>query len=644
MDSDEELPDLADVFKTFGVAELFYARMKSSLPSDDVPQRLSLNIEDMSCERENFSGLALKKTEREVREPKLKRCVILSKQSKSRLLQPLETSCQIPPRASRLTRSGSSEAAEATRVMPPRNSKPLEAAKVVADGEESDHPHKSDNMSEFVISDSSYSEHEHESLPRPKPTRILTSGKRLQTRSTCDEELPPETSLESLERPVVESTLDMKAIYPGERNHENASGLRGLSISQRGRGSPRELNDGNANSDLEEPFPELVFPPFEKYPPRVCKELRSTTPPSNTSKPHSKLPSRKKLGEIPPSPHRQIVDAFWNQDTINEWNDEFSPRKMPKKPSRLVVSDDTDFSSEHQCTSPKKSPAKHSKPASEIKKIFAENKHTVAAAFLSELDEAITSGQISKMASSTGGVSIVWSRTLNTTAGRANWKRETARSKPSEGNNKDSIVAYHHYASIELAEKIIDDENRLLNVIAHEFCHLANFMVSGIKDRPHGKHFKAWAAKCTAAFGRRGIEVTTKHSYAIDYKYVWTCSSCSMQIGRHSKSIDPIRHQCGVCKCKLLQTKPTPRGGFVSQYQMFVRENMKKVKEENPGSPQREIMGLIGKRYQEHKASELKEETDVLGKNIVAASRTYQVDVDSVVIKLDFLDLKKEGV
>lgn len=34
---------------------------------------------------------------------------------------------------------------------------------------------------------------------------------------------------------------------------------------------------------------------------------------------------------------------------------------------------------------------------------------------------------------------------------------------------------------------------RLVNVLAHEYCHLANFMISGIKNNPHGKEFKEWS-------------------------------------------------------------------------------------------------------------------------------------------------------
>ena len=54
---------------------------------------------------------------------------------------------------------------------------------------------------------------------------------------------------------------------------------------------------------------------------------------------------------------------------------------------------------------------------------------------------------------------------------------------------------------------------------------------------------------------RKDITVTTKHSYEIAYKYQWRCSSaaCAKVYGRHSKSIDPLKHACGVCGGTLLQ-------------------------------------------------------------------------------------------
>ena len=89
------------------------------------------------------------------------------------------------------------------------------------------------------------------------------------------------------------------------------------------------------------------------------------------------------------------------------------------------------------------------------KKEFNQNKHDIASRLLLELDEKVTSGCIGEMTASAGGVKLVWSKKLNSTAGRANWKRETIRQRTSEGVLS---TTYGHHASIELAEKVIDDE------------------------------------------------------------------------------------------------------------------------------------------------------------------------------------------
>jgi predicted SprT family Zn-dependent metalloprotease len=337
------------------------------------------------------------------------------------------------------------------------------------------------------------------------------------------------------------------------------------------------------------------------------------------------------------------MDAFWQQDVINDWNDEYSPRKTPKAQPK-----DNDTSDSTLLASPKKSPTKQDRAAKEAKKAFSLRKHEIATTFLTELDTTITSGQISALAATTGGVKIIWSKKLNTTAGRANWKRETLKSTSLLPNGTTKPPTYRHYAAIELAEKVIDDEDRLLNVIAHEFCHLANFMVNNKKDNPHGKEFKAWATKCSMHFGHRGIEVTTKHSYVIDYKYIWECMACGIEFKRHSKSIDPKRHTCGSCKSRLVQVKPLPRvakdggEGKVNEYQVFVKENMRRIKEENPGSPQKEIMGLVGKKYQEFKASKLVEvvSTDeIIEDGNGNGNENENEEVVVVARKLDFLDL-----
>ena len=80
------------------------------------------------------------------------------------------------------------------------------------------------------------------------------------------------------------------------------------------------------------------------------------------------------------------------------------------------------------------------------------------------------------------------------------------------------------------------------------------------KPAAHGAEFKAFGRRCGAAFGHRGIEVTTRHSYAIEYRYAWRCADCLTEVHRHSRSVDPRKHRCGRCRGVLEQIRPVPRG------------------------------------------------------------------------------------
>lgn len=94
---------------------------------------------------------------------------------------------------------------------------------------------------------------------------------------------------------------------------------------------------------------------------------------------------------------------------------------------------------------------------------------------------------------------------------------------------------------------------------------------------------------------------------------------CGMEYQRHSKSIDPKRHTCGVCKGRLVQIRPVPRGGAKgvdsasadagarvsgaaksgqSEYQTFVKDNFKLVRSElGTASPMKDVMKELGARY-----------------------------------------------
>lgn len=449
-----------------------------------------------------------------------------------------------------------------------------------------------------------------------------------------------------------------RKLWPGKRMNASSApktasssldealqGLQGLTIKEAKKDVPRQSTIPNKKTTPLDELPRQPAVPSKKTaplderpssshsqdadsldailrfsPPRLATRPRQRTPerpvtppPASPSKSKLVSPSKTRT-RIPTPPMRQSLDAFWSPNEVNEWNDKHSPRKAigsPKKNPFLPSSESTSPTS-----SPKKSsPTKRTQAEVQAKKDFAARKHALAESFLTELDETITSGQIASLSATTGGVRIVWSKTLNSTAGRANWRRETTKTRTSL--TAPATMTQKHHASIELAEKVIDDEERLFNVLAHEFCHLANFMVSGIKDQPHGASFKAWGSKCTAAFASRGVHVTTKHSYQIDYKYVWRCSTegCWAEFKRHSKSIDPLRHTCGSCKGKLLQIKPVPRGsavpgGKVGGYAGFVKQHYADVKKSLPaGSTQKEVMEAVGRKYREEKERKAAEAT-----------------------------------
>ncbi|KAH7395701.1 SprT-like family-domain-containing protein [Cadophora sp. MPI-SDFR-AT-0126] len=488
-------------------------------------------------------------------------------------------------------------------------------------GVDSDEEYESNSgLSDFIVDDSTFLDKESvDEAPPPRSIRRLVQGRKLKV----DPENSDSGDLEGcIERLKVE--VDVFATSKTSKALEDFAKDYGVTRSPVG-ASKRSSEDAHS--------------PSENKSRTVSRAVRVVTPPgSPDTKPKRLRSPKKQFLRIPSTPHRPSMDGFWQQDVVNDWNDEYSPQKafFPKQKSG---------NNSGMEAPPRKSPVKQDRVAKEAKKAFSQLKHARAESFLHELDTKITNGEIARLSALTGGVKIIWSKKLNTTAGRANWKRETVKSSVSASDEK---ILYRHHAAIELAEKVIDDEERLLNVIAHEFCHLANFMVSNVKTNPHGREFKAWAAKCSRHFGDRGIEVTTKHSYDIDYKYVWECLGCSLEFKRHSKSIDPTRHQCGGCKSKLVQTKPVPRANAgtakISEYQLFVKKNMKRLKEENPGSPQKDIMGLVGKEYQLYKASKLGVEEQATGAISIdqfAESKegTPEDDVGAVARKLDFLDL-----
>ncbi|KAJ5281016.1 hypothetical protein N7478_006388 [Penicillium angulare] len=319
------------------------------------------------------------------------------------------------------------------------------------------------------------------------------------------------------------------------------------------------------------------------------------TPPRNRS-----LTSSTKKNRIPPTPHRESTEAFWNQTVTNDWVDVHSPQKPKhKNPESTMIEllQDFDDSEDDSSLKSKDSTSREVSPTPEneslgeanttksnktsTKKAEAEGrkaetaqrkaekarleafdavKDDLANKFIRELDTIVNGGKILEMTAPTGGLEIRWSKYLQTTAGRASYKPSYARL--SSGQMDRSHVA-RHTAFIELGSRIIQDEDRLVNTLAHEYCHLANYMITGMLNNPHGADFKKWGKTVEDAmadhpkYGGK-ITVKTTHSYKIAFKYEWKCEGCGHIFGRHSKSIDPTMKVCR-CRGRLQQIKPKPR-------------------------------------------------------------------------------------
>lgn len=178
--------------------------------------------------------------------------------------------------------------------------------------------------------------------------------------------------------------------------------------------------------------------------------------------------STSKAQSTPNPCYTPIFSGFQSQEVSNQLNPESSPRKAQTlikakglasnsepfeltKPSPSVILQDFLPKGFVEIDSEK----------TQQKTAFDKKKYSLAALFLKDIDLKINNGQLEALAASTGGINLIWSKKLTSTAGRANWRRENVQSlNPRE----DISTEYRHHASIELAEKIIDGEGWLLHL------------------------------------------------------------------------------------------------------------------------------------------------------------------------------------
>ncbi|KAI5925629.1 SprT-like family-domain-containing protein [Camillea tinctor] len=522
---------------------------------------------------------------------------------------------------------------------------PSESESEPEEPDEDDFEDSDDGLSDFIVSSDSETEDEASN----SDSDIFVTPPTRRSKSPTDNQKKPLRLLPSSKEQIKGSVKNKRQETKPDRSKTKDPVKRSTKQSAEDKTEFKTVKE-NPKKTLEDDFKKLQIFNEEsdsddtKVKGSKTRILEPSTP-TKTKLPPSKCPG------IPESPWKPENLEFWDPEVNFAWIDKHSPPKR-NNPDGKKKLDLTGGKMDNNTKVEIKRRYGNSPEKRDAKKAFEAIKESLARDFLQELDERITNGRLAQMTEATGGLRIVWSNTLLTTAGRAHWKCKTVTTTTSSRNkgalgtdgvptatNASTTTAtatttttttqHQHQAFIELASKVLANRADLLNTVAHEFCHLAVFMLDGGKPKSaHGPEFKAWGRRCGAAFADRGIEVTTKHSYEIEYKYIWRCDGCTGEVKRHSKSVDTVRQRCGVCRGVLVQVKPVPRGGGgggdgdkngkagakgeggqkkkPSAWQEFMAKEMKVLTQTNKGMPLKERMAIVSARWQEQQKKGVK--------------------------------------
>ncbi|KAI1739068.1 hypothetical protein F4680DRAFT_423786 [Xylaria scruposa] len=501
-------------------------------------------------------------------------------------------------------------------------------------GSDNIYSHVEDEESDFSLGDGSGSDKL--SITPPQRSQSPSGPRRMQRRvlSSSRDPIKKEIKKEPTRtKPTRGNTITSPKKQPEKQKAPKVSTTRQLKAAPKG--------------NLEDVFEKLkIF--NEESEPEEPVARDASTPTTEPMTPRKNLTaSPAKAPPIPMSPWKPEHKEFWDPEVNFAWIDQHSPPKKSTKKSTmpdLAAPENKEELKRRYGTSPEKKQAK---------KAFDAVKEDLARDFLVELDEVVTDGELARLTETTGGLRIEWSNTLLTTAGRAHWKCKTTTttSRQPSAPSATKTTSTQHYASIELATKVLSNESDLLNTVAHEFCHLAVFLLHGKPKQAHGPEFKTYgrrvmmsasdssnskakdAVKKLKAPRDRGVEinVTTRHSYEIEYRFVWRCADCGGEVRRHSRSVDPTRQRCGRCKQGILvQVKPVPRGSGGSAptsegaglensrdlgtipkaqpkpekkktaYQEFTSREMKALSVSHKGLSFGEKMTMVSARWSEH--------------------------------------------
>ncbi|GAB1517876.1 hypothetical protein RhiTH_000931 [Rhizoctonia solani] len=259
------------------------------------------------------------------------------------------------------------------------------------------------------------------------------------------------------------------------------------------------------------------------------------------------------------------------------------PKPKPKAPSAVLAS-----ASVPAMSSPK------SVPRNQAKVLQA-----MAIALFAELNDSVFDGKLPS------DCPIEWSKKLNTTAGRAHWKRIR------DANGRVT----RHDTRIELSTKVVDCEGffrsspsygikeclhcccfpeRIKNTLSHEMCHLAAWIFDSEMKPPHGPAFKRWSKRIMKAGPDISISVSAFLFSGLTY---WQLIPPGLHMNR------PV----------IRMRYPTNTNGNVPQKNVeehYLKLHMKEFKAANPGIQHGEVMKRLGEMFRAEKDAAVDEELD----------------------------------
>ncbi|KAJ5374800.1 hypothetical protein N7517_006806 [Penicillium concentricum] len=414
-----------------------------------------------------------------------------------------------------------------------------------------------DEPSSFETSDSETANTEDEPSPAPSPVRSprkrLLRGRRPISEAESNTSVDEDSSMEAtrLATELDQSTEKPKAVAPAPEDCTPNLATSSKSISPVNRA---EIPKPQADSSCPLHFSlynskDLIQHLEDLYLDSDNESTSQTYPEQPNSEPEDELPSKlypSHTKQLPPTPSPVNYNFSLNSSITS----------VGSSPGKGILT---------SMKAQKKAEAARKREIRAQVAEFNQKKTGFAEEFLQHLDNTFNS-QISSMTKETGGIKIIWTKNFRNTAGRATVRTERVL-KGAAGVEEPGKRRY--YATIELSEKVLDSEDKILCTMTHEYCHLLDMMVTENRAKgtaQHGASFKQWGDRCVRAleghpiYGGR-VKVTTKHTYEINHKYIWACKvqDCDFKVGRHSKSVDPKRQFCGRCRGVLEQIKPVPR-------------------------------------------------------------------------------------